>query len=255
MLTRRTPADAATYALSLIGRSRDVLPVPWTDSRAIDDCARFCSHVLWGGFPISWVDNFKTAGDGSYARGSSDLQPWDVLLFDWDGNGVGNHVEFMVADLGDGTIRTYGANGSDTRKAAYRIRPKRYVLGRFRPAWHAAPIVHTNPPAVPAAQLQEDSDMITIRDKDTGHCFALGWESVQHLGRKGDPEFFAAITTVNDEVHELSHAEAAFMFDALSIPGQYLDAKLLRKERPNGHWSRQIENNDLLRRLVAKVGA
>ncbi|QKS15591.1 hypothetical protein HUN59_04600 [Curtobacterium sp. Csp2] len=137
-LTRRSPATAAAYALSLIGRTRDALPVPWTDSRSIDDCARFCSHVLWGGFPISWVDNFKSAGDGSYGGGSTDLQPWDVLLFDWEGNGVGNHVEFMVADLGNGTVRTYGANGSDTRAAAYRIRPKRYIMGRFRPAWTTA---------------------------------------------------------------------------------------------------------------------
>ncbi len=249
-LTRTSPAAAAAYALSLAGRSRDHLPVPWTDSRSIDDCARFCSHVLWGGFPISWVDNFKTAGDGSYAAGSGDLRPWDVLLFDWDANGVGNHVEFMVADLGNGTVRTFGANGSDTRKAAYRIRPKRYVLGRFRPAWGGAPLVHTI-----TAPPQETPDMITIRVRETGHTFGLAPEYVQHLGTPTLARLFANVTTVNDEVQDLSLDEATFMFDALSIPRQYLDAKLLRKERPGGNWSRQIENNDLLRALVKKVGA
>jgi len=136
-LARSTPALAGAYAASLAGRSRDHLPVPWTADSGIDDCARFCAHVLWGGKPgpISWVDNFKTAGDGSYAAGADDLRPWDVLLFDWEGNGVGNHVEFMVADLGNGYVRTFGANGADTRAAAYRLRPKSYILGRFRPRW------------------------------------------------------------------------------------------------------------------------
>lgn len=148
-LTRTTPALAGAYATSLAGRSRDHLPVPWTADPGIDDCARFCSHVLWGGKPgpISWVDNFKTAGDGAYAAGAGDLQPWDVLLFDWEGNGVGNHVEFMVADLGNGYVRTFGANGADTRAAAYRLRPKSYILGRFRPRWvtAATPLNHANP--------------------------------------------------------------------------------------------------------------
>lgn len=150
-LTRSTPALAGAYATSLTGRTRDALPVPWTADPGIDDCARFCSHVIWGGKPgpISWVDNFKSAGDGSYAAGADDLQPWDVILFDWEGNGVGNHVEFMVADVGNGYVRTFGANGSDTRAAAYRLRPKSYILGRFRPAWVAAPesINHTTPKA------------------------------------------------------------------------------------------------------------
>ncbi|TDW64751.1 hypothetical protein EDF51_11121 [Curtobacterium sp. PhB25] len=150
-LTRTTPALAGAYATSLAGRSRDELPVPWTADPGIDDCARFCSHVIWGGKPgpISWVDNFKSAGDGSYAAGAGDLQPWDVILFDWEGNGVGNHVEFMVADLGNGYVRTFGANGSDTRAAAYRLRPKSYILGRFRPAWvtAATPLNHVTPTA------------------------------------------------------------------------------------------------------------
>lgn len=126
-LTRTTREAAAGYALGLAGQSRDRLPVPWTASPVMDDCAAFCSHVLWGGKPgpILWVDNFKTAGDGTYAAGDDDLAPWDVLLFDWEHNGVGNHVEFMVADLGNGYVQTFGANGSDSREARYRSRPDR----------------------------------------------------------------------------------------------------------------------------------
>lgn len=159
-LARSSAAAAATYALSLIGRSRDHLPVPWTASKVMDDCAAFCSHVLWGGKPgpILWVDNFKTAGDGAYLAGAGDLQPWDVLLFDWDGNGVGNHVEFMVADQGNGYVRTYGANGSDTRAAAYRLRPTRYILGRFRPRW-----AQTITPTTASPTITPVGDIVTTK--------------------------------------------------------------------------------------------
>lgn len=153
-LTRSTVATAAAYALSLAGLTRAALPVPWTASPDMDDCAAFCSHVLWNGKPgpIIWVDGFKTAGDGTYAPGDGDLQPWDVLLFDWEGNGVGNHVEFMVADLGNGYVRTFGANGSDTKAAAYRLRPRSYILGRFRPRWGvtATPQAHLSKPPTTA---------------------------------------------------------------------------------------------------------
>lgn len=171
-LTRSTPADVATYALALAGRSRDNLPVPWTSSAVMDDCAAFCSHVLWGGKPgpILWVDNFKTAGDGSYAAGDGDLQPWDVLLFDWEGNGVGNHVEFMVADLGNGYVRTFGANGSDTRAAAYRLRPRSYILGRFRPRWAvvSTPQAHTTTaPPTSAPRRHRMYSIIPVTKKST----------------------------------------------------------------------------------------
>ena len=164
-LTRTTRADVEAYALAQAGRSRDQLPVPWTASTVMDDCAAFCSHVLWGGKPgpILWVDNFKTAGDGSYAPGSSDLAPWDVLLFDWESNGVGNHVEFMVGDLGNGYVRTFGANGSDSREARYRTRPRHYVMGRFRPAWQAHPAPAPNPHTSTTTPVGELVDTIIIR--------------------------------------------------------------------------------------------
>lgn len=159
-LTRTTRATAAAYATSLIGRTRDRLPVPWTASPTMDDCAAFCSHVLWGGKPgpIIWVDGFKSAGDGTYSPGAGDLQPWDVLLFDWEGNGVGNHVEFFVShDADPRYVRTYGANGSDTRAAAYRRRPVSYILGRFRPRWSVGalptPQSLTTPTATPRRPL------------------------------------------------------------------------------------------------------
>lgn len=189
-LTRTTRTDVEAYALSLAGRSRDHLPVPWTNSAVMDDCAAFCSHVLWSGKPgpIIWVDGFKSAGDGTYAAGTSDLAPWDVLLFDWEGNGVGNHVEFMVGDLGNGTVRTYGANGSDSLEARYRTRPTRYIMGRFRPAWGAAaaPLIHLTTPST-TTPIGELMDTVLVRI-DTGHksynAFLANPETMRclHLG-------------------------------------------------------------------------
>lgn len=184
MITRTRPS-AQAYAYGLIGKTRDRLPVPWTNSTAMDDCAAFCSHVIWGGKPgpILWVDNFKTAGDGTYLAGSSDLQPMDVLLFDWEGNGVGNHVEFMVADQGNGYVRTYGANGSDTRAAAYRLRPKRYIMGRFRPRWATGAAA----PTTNRITEQEDDDMArpTLITTPAGQYLQVGGVTV-HLGDPAD---------------------------------------------------------------------
>jgi hypothetical protein len=162
MITR-TRSNAQAYAAALAGKSRDKLPVPWTNSAVMDDCAAFCSHVLWGGKPgpILWVDGFKSAGDGTYAPGAGDIAPMDVLLFDWEGNGVGNHVEFFVADLGNGYVRTYGANGSDTRAAAFRLRPKHYILGRFRPHW-AATVPAPAKTTTTSTTDQEEPDMIIL---------------------------------------------------------------------------------------------
>lgn len=176
MTLARTLVEAAGYALSLAGRSRDHLPVPWTASAVMDDCAAFCSHVLWDGKPgpILWVDNFKTAGDGSYAPGSGDLEPWDVLLFDWDGNGVGNHVEFFVSrDPDPRYVRTFGANGADTRAAAYRRRPVSYILGRFRPRW--APAAPDNRPSPLLEKIMANADSYTrYKKKGTTQTCLVG---------------------------------------------------------------------------------
>ncbi|WIB34811.1 hypothetical protein [Curtobacterium sp. MCJR17_043] len=88
--------------------------------------------------------------------------PWDVLLFDWEHNGVGNHVEFMVADLGNGYVQTFGANGSDSREARYRSRPKSYILGRFRPDWAPDEVR----PHFPTTSIEHDTANHDEQDDD-----------------------------------------------------------------------------------------
>lgn len=217
-LLRNTVAEASAYALALAGRSRDHLPVPWTASTVMDDCAAFCSHVLWGGKPgpILWVDNFKTAGDGSYRAGSDDLAPWDVLLFDWEFNGVGNHVEFMVADLGNGYVRTYGANGSDTRAAKFRLRPKRYIMGRFRPRWGviavAAPAV-VPAPAPPKITPKKEHDMLFVTSQKSGTNYVIGETTVQAVSGSRARTYSAAIPGDGHLFAELSSARVAGLID------------------------------------------
>lgn len=146
-LARQTASAAVAYAQSLLGHRRTDTGCPWTPYPGVDDCAYFQSHVLWGGDPgpIGWVDNFKQAANGQYHRGADGLQPGDVILFDWDGNGVGNHVEMCFQAPSGRSVRTIGANGSDTIAVAYRTRPLSYVLGYFRPAYglmaHPAAVV------------------------------------------------------------------------------------------------------------------
>lgn len=169
-LVRNTASAVLAYALSLQGRSRKLGNTTWTNSSTIDDCARFCSHVLWGGMPgpISWVDTFKTAGDGAYHRGKAGLQPGDVVLFDWEANGVGNHVEFcLTAPSSTGAFTTIGANGSDTVAAKVRTR-NGYVLGYFRPAWGS-----TSPTPAQPDPIQEESTMTAQLYRSASGTIAL----------------------------------------------------------------------------------
>jgi hypothetical protein len=88
------------------------------------------SYATWN------VDGFKTMHDGSYHAGKAGLQPGDVVLFDWDHNGIGNHTEMCVSGPdASGSFRTIGANGTNPALVvAYRTR-NAYVLGYFRPNW------------------------------------------------------------------------------------------------------------------------
>lgn len=175
-LVRTTATAALAYGLSLQGRSRLLGTATWTPDRNIDDCARFCSHLLWGGNPgpISWVDNFKSASDGTYHAGKSGLAPGDVVLFDWEGNRVGNHVEMCLTSPNSlGAFTTIGANGSDTVAAKVRGRNP-YVMGYFRPAWGSA----SPTPAQPNPQ-EGTVTARQFRNKKTGEIAAIDPNGVQ----------------------------------------------------------------------------
>lgn len=76
--------------------------------------------------------------------------PSDVILFDWDRNGVPNHIGFVRSKVSTSTINTIEGNTSN--KVMYKTRPSKYVCGIFRP--------HFKPPtAIKIGKIAEDSEM------------------------------------------------------------------------------------------------
>jgi hypothetical protein len=251
-LARTTAAAALAYAQSLLGWSRKTPNCPWATNPNEDDCSEFQSHVVFGGRPgpIAWVDNWKIAIDGTYHRGHAGLQPGDVILFDWDGNGVGNHVEMCFTAPGTSRVQTIGANGSDTIAVAYRKRALSYVMGYFRPAYGTAGVIdHTTEPGASSGAISidlrqragSDTDMITILNQGTGDYFGVAPHFVHHLGSTTDATLSQNVFSDIDETHKLTAAQTDTLFAELDIPRKYVSAKTLVAEHPDGLWSLQRE--------------
>lgn len=236
-LARSTATAVLTYALSLAGRSRKLGNAVWTDSAVIDDCARFCSHVLWGGNPgpISWVDTFKTASDGTYHRGKAGLQPGDVVLFDWEANGVGNHVEFcLTSPSSTGAFTTIGANGSDTVAAKVRAR-NGYVLGYFRPAWGAASPTPARPR--PVTDTTKENTAVTAK-----HFRNTKTKAINLIDPNGIQDF----RVPNPDYVNLNRALGIASGDVIDVPENqfgYLQqlARANRDAIANAVWSQRIK--------------
>lgn len=61
--------------------------------------------------------------------------PMDVIYFDWDRNGVPNHIGFVRSKVSTETINTIEGNTSN--KVMNKTRPAKYVCGIFRPHFKA----------------------------------------------------------------------------------------------------------------------
>lgn len=215
------PTPAGTYAarrawaIARLGHSRqDQVGRDWTPRTDVDDCALFQSAMVFGDRSYAcWnVDGFKSIGGGTYHRGPAGLRVGDVVLFDWDGNGVGNHTENAESSPdAAGNFRTLGANGRGSIAVAFRTQNTRYVLGYFRPSWPASP---ATPPAKPAAGTttiteQKVDDIMLILDNGIGQALLTGSsltnipssDDVKALQRAGVPsakvsrEFFNKLKT------------------------------------------------------------
>ena len=62
--------------------------------------------------------------------------PMDVIYFDWDRNGVPNHIGFVKSKVSTETINTIEGNTSN--KVMYKTRPSKYVCAIFRPHFKAS---------------------------------------------------------------------------------------------------------------------
>jgi hypothetical protein len=166
---RGTMQDSLDWATARLGFSRtSSVGRDWTPSTTIDDCALFQSAVLYGDYGTTnatqWdADGFKSTPLGTYHPGKSGLHEGDVVLYDWDGNGIANHVEFCVTPPNAaGTFQTIGVNGSDTIADAYRWR-NGYVLGYFRPNYVGSSATASS--GTTTDITDEEDDMFTEDDR------------------------------------------------------------------------------------------
>jgi len=74
-------------------------------------------------------------------------QPMDIIYFDWDKNGVPNHIGFVRAHKSTDTI--YTIEGNTGNKVRQKTRPAKYVCGIYRPHFV---------PAAKAKKLDPDGD-------------------------------------------------------------------------------------------------
>lgn len=80
----------------------------------------------------------------------ADVQPGDQLLYDWNNNGVPDHIETCLHPNPDGTTTNIGANTGSPEGVHKVTRTRRYLLGRIRPIQYSqVPPPPPPPPHVP----------------------------------------------------------------------------------------------------------
>ena len=70
------------------------------------------------------MNNLEDAGFTIHTGSDYVAQPGDIVSMDFDNNGVGNHIEIVVKDNGDGTVSTIGGNTTNNYCVAERTRAK-----------------------------------------------------------------------------------------------------------------------------------
>ena len=138
----------------------------YTNGSATPWCACFVSWCLdqlgvsCVGVPSSYVPSIQAAAAGAgQALSPSDAQPGDVLIYDWNGNGTGDHVGFCVANH-DGWMDTVEGNVSNS--VGKRTRYYAYVLMAIRPDYDGQ-----------AAPATDDGDVGSL-DGETGELLVDG---------------------------------------------------------------------------------
>lgn len=116
-----------------------------------DSSAAWCAAFIWWLFQQAGASQlYYGGGKTAYcpillnyhrARGQavSDYQPGDVIFFDFNGNGIPDHVG-LCESCGGNNITTIDGNTSLTSQASggqvmRRTRNKKYICGAYRPAY------------------------------------------------------------------------------------------------------------------------
>jgi hypothetical protein len=144
----RTAEEAIAWQTARLGLSRLDAKADWDAGPNIDDCALFQSKAVYGEW-VAWnVD--ALIGHGAFTRGKSGLRRGDLVLFEWDGDGVGDHVEMALSSPdASGRFATIGANRDSTFAVRTGTR-NQWVKGYVRPAYPTTtPAGGTVPPPKP----------------------------------------------------------------------------------------------------------
>jgi len=157
----RTLEETIAWEVAHLGQHRP--EGEWSAGANVNDCALFQSDALGHRLAIWNVDGFKTATGGTYHRGKAGLRRGDVVLFDWNGDGGGNHTEMATtAPDAAGNFQTIGANSSARADhgVAYNIR-NGYVLGYFRPAYKTPAATAAKPTKTATSNRTDDDEMLS----------------------------------------------------------------------------------------------
>lgn len=111
----------------------------------------------------------------------------------------------------------------------------------LEPIYPFDPANFTEVPATPALPVEEDSNMITIKNTADGALFSLDNQSLTYHGQENEAVLTAAVNTVKDEIHDLSNDETTVMFRAYGIPEKYKKPGVMQSEGFGNNWSRQKE--------------
>lgn len=99
----------------------------WADSQCGEKGYAYCPFFL------TKARNEGVWQDDHASRGAPcDLLPGDVVLFDWEGNGIADHAETVRAVYEDGTFDTYGYNVGSPQGCRIVRRDRKYLIGRAR---------------------------------------------------------------------------------------------------------------------------
>ena len=86
------------------------------------------------------LNDFRDAG-----RADNDPQPGDIVIFDWDADGLADHVGMVESVEADGTVWTYEGNRNDVLDHVHR--DPGVILAYCHPPYDGGPPpVHVEPP-------------------------------------------------------------------------------------------------------------
>jgi len=173
--TRETGVNNVIYNTHYYGGAVSGEQYPWCCAFLWDgfrECglsARFCGgeKTAYCPYVVSWARAHGQWVTGPYRRG-------DLALFDWDGDGVADHIGFVLSAAG-ASLTTVEGNASD---AVMRLtRSVSSVLGAYRPAYLQEDAAET-PAAAPREEtagesytVQSGDSLWSIAEKRLGSGF------------------------------------------------------------------------------------